>query len=80
MPDLIDVAKVSVLSDYHLLIEFEDGKAGVFDVSPYLERGVFRNLMDEQEFATAHISGGTVAWRCGADIAPERLYEGIAAV
>lgn len=74
MVELIDVIKVDVLPDYHLYLEFEDGRCGAFDVQPYLSRGVFKQLASIKEFQTAHIAGGTVAWSCGVDIAPERLY------
>jgi hypothetical protein len=39
-----DVKKVEPLDDYRLYVEIEDGRHGIFDVKPYLECGVFREL------------------------------------
>lgn len=75
MTELVDVVRVRVLDDYRLLLWFEDGVAGVFDVAPYLDKGVFSNLRDPEVFHAVHIEGGTVVWPGGIDIAPERLYD-----
>lgn len=74
MLDLVDVTKVRVLDGYRLWLQFEDGASGVFDVEPYLTRGVFSTLRDLEVFNAASIAGGTVSWPGGVDIAPERLY------
>lgn len=74
MPDLIDVTRVRALGDYRLWLRFEDGVEGVFDVSPYLDKGVFTALRDASVFDSARVEDGTVVWPGGIDIAPERLY------
>jgi Protein of unknown function (DUF2442) len=42
-----DVKVVKPLPDYRLYVEVQDGRKGVFDVKPYLEKGVFRELKDD---------------------------------
>jgi Protein of unknown function (DUF2442) len=42
-----DVKTVKPLPEYRLYVEIEDGRRGIFDMKPYLERGVFRELKDE---------------------------------
>lgn len=74
MPDPIDVTRVRALGDYRLWLRFEDGVEGVFDVSPYLDKGVFTALRDASVFDSARVEDGTVVWPGGIDIAPERLY------
>lgn len=74
MTELVDVTRVRVLDNYRLSLQFEDGAAGVFDVAPYLDKGVFSRLRDLDVFRAVGIEGGTVAWPGGIDIAPERLY------
>ena len=74
MPELIDVTHVRALDGYRLWLQFEDGASGVFDVSPYLEKGVFTALREKSVFNSVFVEGGTAAWPGGIDIAPERLY------
>lgn len=66
---------VRPLSDFRLLITFENGENRLFDVSPYLDRGVFRELRDPSIFKTAAVVFDTVEWANGADLCPEVLYE-----
>ncbi|MBF0461098.1 MAG: DUF2442 domain-containing protein [Magnetococcales bacterium] len=71
---LIDVIHVEVRENYQLLIEFDNREQRLFDMSPYLNRGVFRSLKDSGLFHAAHVEGGTVVWPGEVDIAPETLY------
>jgi hypothetical protein len=66
--------KVKALPDFKLLLVFENGERRLFDVSPYLDHGIFRALRDPAVFNSAHISFDTVAWSNGADLCPEVLY------
>ncbi len=66
--------EVKALSDFKLLLVFENGERRLFDVSPYLDHGIFQALKDPAVFNSAHISFDTVAWSNGADLCPEVLY------
>jgi len=39
-----DVKTVKPLPDYRIYVEVADGRKGIFDMKPYLDRGVFREL------------------------------------
>lgn len=80
MYEIPEVVQVKVLEDYRLNLVFDDGARGVFDMRPYLERGVFRTLKDKRVFESAHIEYGTVVWPNEIDIAPERLYGDMARI
>lgn len=71
-PKVIDVKP---LSDYKLLLTFETAETKLFDVHPYLSGSWFEQLKDDTYFKTVRISGNTVAWIGGQDIAPHELYE-----
>ena len=66
--------EVKTLPDFKLLLVFENGERRLFDVSPYLDHGIFRALRDPAVFNSAHVSFDTVAWSNGADLCPEVLY------
>jgi len=68
-----EVKTVKPLSDYRIYIEIEDGRQGVFDLKPYLDRGVFRQLRDVHYFNQVGILFGAVTWPNEQDIAPETL-------
>lgn len=70
-----DVKRVRPLSDYRIYVEFEDGRRGIFDLKPYLDRGIFRELRDKHYFNQVGILFGAVTWPHVQDIAPETLLD-----
>ena len=70
-----DVKTVRPLPDYKIYVEIEDGRKGIFDVSPYLNHGVFKELKDLNYFNQVGISFGAVTWPHEQDIAPETLID-----
>ncbi|MBI4558183.1 MAG: DUF2442 domain-containing protein [Candidatus Hydrogenedentes bacterium] len=76
----IGAKAVEPLPGFKLLITFENGEQRVFNVKPYMERGIFRELKDTALFNSARMSFDTVEWANGADLCPETLYaESVAA-
>lgn len=45
-----NVKTVTPLSDYRLYVEIADGRRGIFNVKPYLDHGVFRELRNTDYF------------------------------
>jgi hypothetical protein len=72
----IGLKAVKPLKDYRLLLTFENGEQRVFDVGPYLSKGVFAELKEPGRFNSVRVSFDTVEWPNGADLCPEVLYEG----
>lgn len=68
-----DVKVVKPLPDYRIYVEVEDGRKGIFDLKPYLDFGVFRELRDVHYFNQVGIVFGAVTWPHEQDIAPETL-------
>ena len=68
-----DVKFVKPMPDYRIYVEIEDGRKGIFDLKPYLEHGVFRELKDVSYFNKVGIVFGAVTWPNEQDIAPETL-------
>ena len=65
---------VKPLPDFRLLITFENGEQRIFNVAPYLDRGVFRELRHPRLFNGVRVSFDAVEWPNGADLCPETLY------
>ncbi len=68
-----DVTKVEPLPDHRIRVELESGRKGIFDLTPYLEQGVFRELKDPAYFNEVFVLFGAVTWPNEQDIAPETL-------
>jgi hypothetical protein len=47
---LVKVKRVFANNDYTLFVELSNGRSGIFDVKPYLEKGVFQQLKDKKYF------------------------------
>ena len=75
-----DVKTVKPLPNFRIYVELEDGRKGIFDLNPYLDRGVFRELRDVHYFNQVGILFGAVTWPNEQDIAPETLLSGLVPV
>lgn len=69
------VIDVKAQKDYTLLITFADGKKGIYDARPLLDKPINEALRNLSFFLTARAEYGTVVWNDEVDIAPEHLYE-----
>ena len=73
------VRRVNALSNYRLYVEFDDGVAGEINLSDRLFGPVFEPLNDETEFQKVTVDDyGAIAWPCGADLAPDAIYQRLA--
>lgn len=68
------VQSVRPLDDYRLEVSFVNGERRVFDVKPYLYRGVFVRLQNRALFQSVRVVAGSVEWPGGLDLAYDTLY------
>lgn len=71
------VKDVSYVSEYKLLLTFEDGIVKLVDLEPHLDGEIFEPLKDTDYFKTVRVNPDidTIVWDNGADISPDFLYE-----
>lgn len=71
------VTDVETLQNYELKLVFNNGVAGIADLSNALWREMFEPLSDPLLFSQVRLDPelGTVSWPNGADLAPEFLYD-----
>jgi len=69
------VIDVKPFHNDQLLLTVDNGEKRLFDVRPYLDKGIFRDLRDETVFRSVRVSFDSIAWRNQADIDPEGLYD-----
>ena len=68
------VTRATPQADHRLLLEFDNGETRLFDLTPWLDKGVFRALRDNPEFAQAHVVDGSVEWPGEIDLSYDTLY------
>jgi hypothetical protein len=56
-----------------LFVRTEDGRAGLFDVKPYLGSEAFAPLNDRREFERLRNGKYFVEWDCGADLSADTI-------
>lgn len=67
------VVSAEPINGYRLRIRLSNGKTGVFDVSPYLDKGVFTELRDPQYFRRVRVAFGGVMWPHEQDFSAETV-------
>ena len=50
MYNYIPIADVQTKENYHLLLTYANGEKRQFDMSPYLDLGIFKELKDPEMF------------------------------
>ncbi len=60
--------------DYTITLVFTNGEVRCFDVKPYLNIGIFRELKDLSVFNSVRPFLGSVQWKNGQDFCPDTLY------
>ncbi len=71
----LSIKEVKPLTDYNLLLKFENNEEKIFDVKPYLEIGKFQELKDEKLFKSVKICFDSIEWDNQLDLDPELLYQ-----
>lgn len=69
-PDVVDF---EILPDHRIKVTLSNGRKGIFDVKPYLDKGVFKELKDYNYFKRARIELGTITWPNEQDFSPETI-------
>jgi len=68
------IKEVHPSEDYTLSIIFDNNEERVFDVKPYLDKGIFNQLKDRRIFNSVKPFLGSIQWVNGLDFCPDTLY------
>ena len=68
------VKQVHPLEDYRLEVIFENGEQRLFNMKPYLQKGVFVRLQNRAVFRAARVVAGSVEWPGELDLSYDTLY------
>lgn len=62
------------MPNYRLKIKFSNNEIKEFDVTPFLNKGIFKELKDESYFNQVRVSFGAVEWPNEQDFSKDTLY------
>ncbi len=68
------VKQVHPLEDYRLEVVFENGEQRLFNMKPYLQKGVFVRLQNRAAFRAVRVVAGSVEWPGELDMSYDTLY------
>ena len=68
------VKKVKPNPDHTITLVFDNEEVRRFDVKPYLDKGIFRQLKDLKLFNSVRPFLGSIQWEGGQDLCPDTLY------
>lgn len=71
------VKNATYVSEYKLLLTFEDGSVRLVDLKLHLDGEIFEPLKDINFFKRVRVDRDldTIMWENGADMSPDFLYE-----
>ena len=69
-----EVKSAEVMPEYRLRIQFANDETKEFDVSPFLNKGIFSELKDKSYFSQVRVSFGAVEWPNEQDFSKDTLY------
>ena len=72
---MIKIVDVKVLENYELLLTFDNNVKKIKDMKPYLEKGVFKKLKNQEFFKSVKIAYGTITWGENIDLCADSIYE-----
>lgn len=68
------VKNVEPLDNYKLKLLFTNGDLKVFDVYPFLDKGIFCELKDDSYFKQVKVVSGAVEWPHEQDFSSDTLF------
>jgi hypothetical protein len=68
------ITDVKPNTNYTLILTFNNKEVKIFDVKPYLETGIFKELKDKSKFNSVRPFLGSIQWKDGQDLCPDTLY------
>jgi hypothetical protein len=68
------VRSVKPNPDFTITITFTNGETRIFDVKPFMNKGIFKELQDPGLFNSVKPFLGSIQWKNGQDFCPDTLY------
>ncbi|WXT99535.1 MAG: hypothetical protein Ctma_0234 [Catillopecten margaritatus gill symbiont] len=74
---MLKVIEVKANENYTLDVKLSNGMEGLFDVKPYMDKGVFKQLKDKGIFKNVYPQSVGIAWHTGQDLSADTIEYGL---
>jgi len=68
------VIAVEATNNHFLKLSFDNDETKLFDTSPFLDKGIFKELQDYNYFKQVSVAFGSVEWPHEQDFSYDTLY------
>ena len=68
------ITNVKTLPDYELLLTFATDEQKIYNLKPLLEKGIFKQLINLNNFNSVRVENGTIVFLDEIDFCPDSLY------
>ena len=68
------ITNVKTLPDYELLLTFATDEQKIYNLKPLLEKGIFKQLTNLNNFNSVRVENGTIIFLDEIDFCPDSLY------
>ncbi|MBU0568226.1 DUF2442 domain-containing protein [bacterium] len=72
---MIKIIEAVPCNNYTLAIKLDNGKSGIFNVTPFLDKGIFQELKDKHYFEQVHVRGRSIFWPHEQDFCADTIDE-----
>ena len=69
-----EIKSIQVKPKYRISVKFKNGQARLFDVEPYLNKGIFKELKNPAYLKKVRIISGGIEWPHKQDLSADTLY------
>jgi Protein of unknown function (DUF2442) len=70
---MLRVNSIKYLQDHKLSVVLSNGVEGVFDVAPYLNKGIFKQLQNIEYFKQVNVNFVGICWPNGQDFSADTI-------
>lgn len=69
----MNIVEIIPKENYLLYVKSDDGRSGLFDLTPFLESEAFEPLKNRKEFERIRNGRYFIEWACGADLSADTI-------
>jgi hypothetical protein len=71
---MIQIENIATEKGYCLMVKFSDGKIKIIDLSPFLEKGIFTQLRNQDFFDQVKNHNYFISWPGDQELSADTLY------
>lgn len=70
---MVKILEATPTENYRIVVKLDNGKSGLFDVSAFLDKGIFKELKDPGYFKLVKVRGRSISWPHSQDFCADTI-------